>query len=85
MKVFKGVTAMFMAIQELAKTGFGTQLEQMVTNMTFKSRGKGKGRIPGRVYHSRSKYMPHTGKQECLRRQLGGFKGNKHQLIGELS
>lgn len=41
----------------------------------YKSRGKGRG-TPARSYNlaaGRSRYMPHQGERECLRRRLGGF------------
>lgn len=49
----------------------------------YKSRGHGKG-VPGKAYHSRSKYAPHQGAQECLRRRVGGFYGYPKRLHADL-
>lgn len=46
----------------------------------YASRGKGRGST-SRSYPQRSKYMPHQGWQEKLRREIGGWKGDKRELL----
>ncbi len=39
-------------------------------------------RFVGHVRHAnRSKHLPHQGRRECLRRRIGGFKGNSRALL----
>lgn len=38
----------------------------------YRSRGHGRNK-PAKAYHARSKYQPHQGAQEKLRRSFGGW------------
>lgn len=51
---------------------------------TYRSRGHGRGK-PGKNYRKRVNVQtqwPET--QACLRRRIGGFKGNKRELVAAL-
>ena len=73
---FKQAIAMQNKISEIIAKGGGDLIVQMAIQALgeYKSRGHGKGKL-GKVYHVRSKYMPHQGKREKQRRVQGGFYG----------
>lgn len=73
---FRRAIALMSAISAiLAQTAgdFAAQRMQLGKLDTYRSRGKGRG-TPARNFHrSRSRYTPHQGRQECLRRRIGGW------------
>lgn len=74
--------AQAIAVQSMGDPRWATIVNQACD---YRSRGKGRG-APARRYGNRSANPPaYQGRQERMRRLVGGFRGDKAAMVAKLS
>lgn len=71
---FARANALKARIAEIYATKSGLALQTALAALpAYQSRSRRRQSRPGKAYQARSKYMPHQGVQEMLRREIGGW------------